>query len=193
MKNRRKSFLVCALGIVLLCGCGTAQREATEAAVNAAQTAINAAKDAADKYVPEQIQAAQDALLTAKDALAKGDYAAALNGAKDAVQKAKDAVAAAAAKKQEWTKTWNSLNAAAPKSLADLQIKMDAYKKYGRLPKGVDKEQMDKATGQFDQLKQGWADAQSAYKNGNFADAMKKASLFQEGLQKIKELLGLLS
>jgi hypothetical protein len=194
MKNRNILLWACALGIALyIGGCGNAQREATEAAVNAAQTAINAAQGAAEKFVPEQTKAAQEALQTAKDAVAKGDYPAALSSAKDAAQKAKDAVAAATAKKQEWTNTWQSLNASAPKSMSEIQAKVDAYKKYGRYPKGVDKEHMDTAVARFDQLKQGWADATAAYKNGNLADAMEKAFSFKEGLQKLKELLGMQS
>ncbi len=52
---------------------------------------------------------------------------------------------------------------------------------------------MDSAKAQFDQLKQSWADATAAYKNGNLADAMQKASTLKEGLQKLKDLLGIQS
>ncbi len=181
-----------ALGVTLLgTGCGSTQRDATEAAINAAQTAINAARDTIDKFVPEQTKIAQDALQAAREALTKGDYGAALNGARDATQKTKDAAAAAAAKKDEWTKTWAGLNESVPKSFYEVQVKLDGYKKYGRLPKGVDGAQMETAAAQFDQLKQGWADAKAAYKTGHFADAMQKASSFSEGLQKLKELLGI--
>lgn len=190
MKKRSVCTIVWVMGIALLVGgCGNAQHEATEAAINASQTAINAARESADKFVPEQIQAAQDALQSAKDALAKGDDATALNGARDAAQKVKEAVAAAAVKKEEWTKTWDSLNASAPRALTDLQIKVDAFKRYGRLPKGVGTEQMESAQAIFDEVKQQWADAVAAHKGGNFADATKKVSSFQEGLQKLKDML----
>ena len=66
---------------LLLGACGNAQRDATEAAINAAQTAINSAQGTTDKFVPEQINAAQDALQKAKEALAKGDYESALKDA----------------------------------------------------------------------------------------------------------------
>lgn len=182
--------MVCATGIALLLGgCGNAQHEATEAAINAAQTAISTTKESADKFVPEQMQAAQDALQSAKDALAKGDYAAALNNARDATEKAREAGAAAVLKKDEWMKTWNNLNASARSSLTEIQIKMDAYKKYGRLPKGVGTEQMESAEAQFEQVKQDWAEAVAAHKGGNFLEAGKKASSFQDGLQKLKDLL----
>ncbi len=194
MNNRGAGVLVLTLGMaMLLASCGGAQREATEAAISAAQTAINAARGAAEKFVPEQTKAAQDALQGAKDALAKGDYAEALKDARDAAQKAKDAVTAATAKKAEWTDTWNNLSQSAPKTMSEVQAKLDAYKRNGKLPAGVDKAQMEDAKAQFDQLKQGWTDATTAYKNGNLADAVKKASVFKDGLQKLKELLGIQS
>ncbi|HEY2119523.1 MAG TPA: hypothetical protein VGH37_10095 [Candidatus Acidoferrum sp.] len=192
MKNRQAVVLTCTLGIALLVGgCGNAQRDATEAAVNAAQTAINAATNTAEKYVPEQTKAAQEALKAAKDYMAKGDYGAALKSAQDGAQKAKDALSAASAKKEEWANTWNSLNQSVPKTMNEIQAKMNAYVKSGKLPKGVDQTQMEAAKVQFEQLKQGWTDATAAYKNGNFVDAMSKATTFKDGLAKVKELLGI--
>ncbi len=194
MKSRQASVFALALGAtILLASCGGAQREATEAAINAAQSAINAAQGAAEKFVPEQTKAAQDALQAAKDALAKGEYAEALKDAKDAAQKAREAVSAAAAKKEEWTNTWNSLSQSAPKTMSEVQAKLDAYRRNGKLPSGLDKPAMEDAKTQFEQLRQGWTDATAAYKNGNLADAMKKASVFKEGLRKLKELLGIQS
>ncbi|MGB2626776.1 MAG: hypothetical protein WAK20_08290 [Candidatus Acidiferrum sp.] len=190
--NRNANLLVCTLGIALLLGgCGSAQREATEAAVNAAQTAINAATSTAQKYVPDQTKAAQDALQSAKDSLAKGDYSAALASAKEAAQKAKDALSLASAKKEEWANTWNSLNQSLPKTMSEVQAKLDAYKKGGKLPKGVDQAQMDAARAQYDQLNQKWTDALAAYKIGDISDAMNKVSGLKEGLAKLKELLGI--
>jgi len=191
--KRNASLLACLLGIVLLGGCGNAQREATEAAVNATQTAINAATEAAQKYVPDQTKAAQDALQSAKDSLAKGDYSAALTSAKEATQKAKDALSLASAKKEEWNNSWNSLNQSVPRTMSEVQAKLDAYKKNGKLPKGIDQDQMDEARAQYEQLKQNYADAMAAYKRGNIADAMNKVPGLQEGLAKLKQLLGITS
>ncbi len=192
MKYWQASLVISALGIgILLAGCGNASHDATEAAINAAQTAINASKGAAEKFAPEQMKSAQDAVDEAKHALGKGDYTSALKGAQDAVQKAKEAVAAASARKEEWTKAWANLSATAPKSLSEIQTKVDLYTKYGRLPKGVDNAQMEEAKAQYEQLKQGWADANAAHKSGDWIEAMKKAANFREGLQKLRELMGL--
>jgi hypothetical protein len=192
MTNCQGTALVCAVGIgMVLAGCGNASHDATEAAINAAQTAINASKGAAEKFAPEQIKAAQEAVDEARHALAKSDYTSALKDAQDAVQKAKEAVATGSSRKEEWTKTWDNLSATAPKVLSEIQTKMDMYNKYGRLPKGVDSAQMEEAKSQYEQLKQGWADANAAHKAGDWIAAMKKATNFEEGLLKLRELLGL--
>jgi multidrug efflux pump subunit AcrA (membrane-fusion protein) len=192
---KKTSCISCALlgMLVLLAGCGNAQKEATDAAINAAQTAINAAQGEAAKYVPDQLQAAQTALQNAKDALAKGDYQAALSAAEDAASKAKDLAAAAAAKKDEWTKQWADLSSSMPKSLDEVKSKLNAYSHGARMPAGMDKTKLADAKTQYEQLKQSWADASSAVTQGNLADAMKKASDMKDLLAKLKEMLGIKS
>lgn len=190
MKKQHVLLLGWAVGIAMqLAACGNRERDATEAAINAAETAINASQGAADRIVPEQIKAAQDALETARKAFAMGDYPAALNGTRDATQKARAAVTSAANMKEEWAKEWDILNASVPKMLTDAQIKVDVYKKYGRLPKGIGSENMELAAAQIDPLKQQWADAKAAHKSGNLRDAMAKTRVFKENLQKLQELL----
>jgi hypothetical protein len=192
---RKSSWILCALlGIALfVAGCGNAQKEATEAAINAAQTAISAAQGEAAKYVPDQLQAAQTALQTAKDALAKGDYPAALTAAQDAAGKAKDLAAAAAAKKEEWTKGWADLSASMPKSLSAVKAKLDAYSHGAHMPAGMDKTKLADAKTQYDQLKQTWADASAAATQGNLGDAIAKAASAKDVLAKLIELLGIKS
>jgi hypothetical protein len=192
---RKTSWIFCALvGVALLVvGCGNAQKEATDAAINAAQSAINAAQAEAAKYVPDQLQAAQTTLQSAKDALAKGDYQAALSAAQDAASKAKDLAAAAAAKKEEWTKQWTDLSASMPKSLDEVKAKLNAYSRGAHMPAGMDKTKLGDAKTQYEQLKQTWADATSAATSGNLADAIKKASDAKDVLAKLKEMLGIKS
>ena len=176
---------------LIVVGCGSAQKEATEAAVNAAQTAINSVQDEAAKYVPDQLAAANSALQSARDALAKGDYTAALAAAKDAASKAKDLAAAAAAKKAEWTQTWASLNESLPKSMDAVKAKLDAYSRH--LPAGMDQEKLATAKTQYQQLKQTWVDATAAATQGNLGDAIKKSSGLKDLLAQLKEMLGIKS
>jgi len=190
---KRTSWMLCGvLGMALIVGgCGSAQKEATEAAVNAAQTAINSVQDEAAKYVPDQLAAANSALQSARDALAKGDYTAALAAAKDAASKAKDLAAAAAAKKAEWTQTWASLNESMPKSMDAVKAKLDAYSRH--LPAGMDQEKLATAKTQYQQLKQTWVDATAAATQGNLGDAIKKSSGLKDLLAQLKEMLGIKS
>jgi HAMP domain-containing protein len=194
MTRKTGWFWVAVLGMVLIvAGCGNAQKEATEAAINAAQAAINAAQGEAAKYVPDQLQAAQTALQNAKDAVAKGDYQAALTAAQDAANKAKDLAAAAAAKRDEWTKEWADLSTSMPKSLDEVKAKLNAYSHGAHMPAGIDKSKLAEAKTQYDHLKKSWADATAAATQGNMADAINKVTGLKDALAKLKEMLGIKS
>ncbi|HTZ33712.1 MAG TPA: hypothetical protein VMH31_14725 [Methylomirabilota bacterium] len=190
---RTKSWVMMGvLGAALWAtGCGNAQKEATEAAINAAQTAINTVQADAVKYVPDQVAAANSALQMAKDALAKGDYTAALAAAKDAASKARELAASAAAKKQEWMQTWTSLNESLPKSMDAVKAKLEAYSRH--LPAGMDKDKLAEAKTQYEQAKQTWGDATAAATQGNLGEAIKKSSVLKELLAQLKEFLGIKS
>jgi hypothetical protein len=191
-KNSRVAGVV--LGLMLLAmGCGNGQKEATDAAISAAQTAINSVQDEAAKYVPDQLAAANRALQSARDALAKGDYRAALAAAKDAASKAEELAAAAARKKTDWAQAWTRLNESMSKSMDAVTAKLDAYTKGARMPSGMDKEKLAEAKTQYDQLKQGWADASAAATQGNLGEAMKKAFALKDILAQLMTLLGIKS
>lgn len=193
MKNQVANWVSFgALGLALfLIACGSAQKEATEAAVNAAQGAITATQGEAAKYAPEQLKAAQDSIQSARNALAKGDYDRALKSAQDAANKAKDLAATATAKKTELTKGWNTLNESMPKQMQEVKKRLDAYSHGARMPVGLDKDKLADARTQYDQLKQGMADATAAFNQGNLPEAMNKASGLQDVLAKLMELLGI--
>lgn len=189
---KKTGWIVCALlGMALLAaGCGNAEKEATEAAISAAQAAINAGESEAQKYVPDQLQAAQTALQSAKDSFAKGDYPAALKAAQEATNKASEMVTAAAAKKEEWTKDWAELSASIPKTLDKVKYKLDAYSRGAHMPEGIDETTLADAKAQYEQLKQSWAEASGAAAQGNLGEAMQKASGMKEPLAKLVEKLG---
>jgi hypothetical protein len=190
---RKTNWILCVLlGMACLAtGCGTAQKDATEAAINAAQEAINAVQGEAAKYVPDQLQAAQTTLQQAKDALAKSDYRAALSSAKDAAMKAKELATAAAAKRDEWSKEWSDMSATMPKSLDQIKAKLNAYSHGARLPAGMDKTALDEAQSQYDQLKKNWADASAAASQGHLGDAVNKLTGAKDTIAKLKEMLGI--
>ena len=192
MLKRSALFIFALLWLALiLAACGGAQKEATEAALNAAQTALDTAQGEAAKYAPDELHAAQAAMQRARDALAKGNYDAALDAAKDAANKTRELTASAAAKKQELTKTWASLNQGASKAMDEVKRRLDAYSHGAKLPPGLDKSQLDDAKAQYEQLKQQWSDAAAAAQKGNLPDAVAKASIWKEALAKLMELLGI--
>jgi hypothetical protein len=192
MFQRSALFLAALLWLALiLAACGGAQKEATEAALNAAQTALDTAQGEAAKYAPDQLQAAQAAMQSAREALAKGDYDGALSAARDAANKARDLTAAAAAKKEELTKTWMSLNQSAQKAMDEVKRRLDAYSHGARLPAGLDKSQLNDAKTQYEQLKRQWSEAAATAREGNLPEAIAKASIWKEGLAKLMDLLGI--
>jgi ATP-dependent Clp protease ATP-binding subunit ClpA len=193
--SRKTCWILAALvGMALIvAGCDNAQKQATEAAINAAQAAINAVQGEAEKYVPDQLQAAQNALQSAKDSVNKGDYQAALNAARDAADKAKDLANAAVAKRDEWTKEWAQTSTSMPKSLDAIKAKLNAYSHGAHLPSGMDQKGLDDAKAQYEKLKQGWADATASASHGNLADAISKATDLKAMIAKLKEMLGIKS
>ena len=173
-------------------GCGSAQKEATEAALNAAELALSTVQGEAAKYVPDQLKSAQDSLQAAKDAVAKGDYGTALDNAQEATTKAKALVTASAAKKEAWSKTWASLSVSAPRSLDQIKARLDAYSRKGaKLPEGMDETTLEAARGQYDALKQTWGNATAAVQRGDLQEGFAKIASFQESLAKLQELLGI--
>jgi len=190
---RKRNWAFCSVLAVafLAASCGSRQKDAIEAAIRAAETALNTVKAEAVKYAPEQLEAAQAALQSAKDALAKEDYPAALKAAQDAANKAREVAASAAAKKEEWTKTWSSLNESIPRSMNEVKRRLDAYSHGARLPSGMDKEMLEEAKTQYEQLKQTWTEASSAATQGNLGEAIQKATGMQDALAKLKEAVGM--
>jgi Tfp pilus assembly protein PilE len=181
---------VALVAIALVAGCGSREKDATEAAINAAQAALNAVQADAEKYVPEELQAARSALQSAREALAKSDYDKAIAAARDATDKAKDMVSAAAQKKAEWEKSWKELSEAIPKALEQVRYRTALYSSKGvRLPEGVDSEIVEQAKGNYEELKQKWAEACSQATQGNLREAIEKGTAVREGLDKLKDML----
>jgi methionyl-tRNA synthetase len=179
-----------AIGIVLLAGCGNGERDATEAAINAAQSAVNAVQADAEKYVPEELAAARNALKSAREELDKSDFRGALTEAREAADKAKAMAADALGKKEQWQKSWKELNESIPKTMEAVRYRAALYSSKGvRLPEGVDHDVVDAAKAQYEELKAKWAEATSEAARGNLRDAIEKGTGVKEGLEKLKEML----
>jgi len=194
-KTPMKRAVYCAwcavLGLILFVGCGNAQRDATGAAINAAQQAVDSVQVEAAKYVPEELGKAKQALQSARDSLAKSDYQAALASARDAANRARDLAVSSAAKKKEWSDAWNGLNESLPKSMTLVRAKLEAYSRGARLPEGMDKDGLEQAKAQFEKVKQQWAETTSSATRGLLGDAVTKASELKLELADLMAKLGI--
>jgi hypothetical protein len=181
-----------AIGIsVFVAACGDGGKAAAEAAVTSAQTSFDAAKAGAAAYVPDQVKAVQDSLTSAKDSLAKGGYAQALADAQSLAPKISALGEAAAAKKMELTKSWESLGAGLPNVVSAIQSRVDMLSKSKKLPAGVSKEAFDGAKSGLSTLTQTWTEATEAFKGGNLVDALAKARAVKSKAAETMTALGM--
>ena len=181
-------FVLLLLVAVAFVAC-SGDKDPAGLAIKAAEEALNAVKAEAAKYVPDQLKGVEDALKAAKDNFAKKEYTAALNGAKDLAAKAKELGAAAAAKKAELTKAWEGMSAELPKMVEAIKGKVEVLSKSKKLPKGMDKAKVDGAKADLAGITETWADAETAFKGGNLADALAKAKTVKD---KATEMMGTL-
>ena len=188
MSKRWMAVPAMLVAVILSVACAT-QKAPAEAALTAADTAFAAAQTEAAKYVPDQVKGVEDAIAAAKDSFAKGDYQAALTAAQALPAKISDLTAAAAAKKAELMKSWETLSTGLPQVVASIQSRMDILSKSKKLPAGMDQAKFDGAKAGLDTIKQSWTEATTAFTAGNVADAVAKANTVKA---KAAEVLGAL-
>jgi len=184
------SIIVAVLFAFSLAACSSGKVPA-EQAIKAAEEAFNAAKGEAVKYVPDQVKAVEDALNAAKDSFAKKDYAAATSAATSVAAKAKELASAAAAKKDELTKSWGDLSGGMPQMLDAIKSRVDILSKSKKLPANLDKEKFEGAQSGLAEVNKVWDEANSAFKEGNIADAVAKATTVKEKAAGIMATLGM--
>lgn len=184
------SIIVAVLVVFSLAACSGGKAPA-EQAIKAAEEAFNAAKGEAVKYVPDQVKAVEDALSAAKDSFAKKDYAAATSAATSVAAKAKELASAAAAKKDELTKSWGDLSGGLPQMLDAIKSRVDILSKSKKLPANLDKEKFEGAQSGLAEANKVWDEANSAFKEGNLADAVAKATAVKEKAAEIMATLGM--
>src|SRR5262245_6065062 len=179
-KSRRfrrgiSSGLVAVAAAMVLVSCESADKAPATAAITAAQGAIDAVKGEAAKYVPDQLRTLESTLASAKASFEKQDYKAALASAQDVASKAKDLGAAAAAKKAELEKSWESLSGCLPKMAEAIKSRVDILSQSKKLPAGLDKDKLESAKAGLASLNQTWTEASAAFQAGNMTDAIAKA------------------
>jgi hypothetical protein len=185
------AFLPLVAAGLMLTGCGSKQ-PATNA-VTQAENAISPLRDDASKYAPDELKAADATLAKMKAELADTDYKAVVadvpkfNAEMKTLQEAvvsKQAVAAAAQNE------WDSLNAEVPKSVEDIQVRVDALAG-SKLPKEVSKENYEAAKTDLEAIKATWAEASAAATAGNTVEAADKGRTVAAKANEIKNELGM--
>jgi hypothetical protein len=174
----------------LLTGCASDKGPA-EAALKAAEETVNAAKAEAAKYVPDQARAVDAALAAAKEKLNRGDYKAALADAQAVASKAKELATAAAAKKAELTKTWESLNAGLPRVVETIKGRVDILSQSKKLPANMTADTLAAAKTGLAEITQQWAAATEAFKGGNLTDAIAKGTAVKTKAADVLTTLGM--
>lgn len=176
-----------ALGVFAF-GCS---KGPAEAALKAADAAVQSAQPEAARYVPDQFTALSDSLQAAREKFDAGDYAGALAAAKDIPAKAGEVAQAAAAKKEEMTKAWSELEASLPGMVEAVKGKLEELGKARRLPKGIEKAQVEEMTASLPQLSAGWTEAMEAATAGDVPLALEKAGQLKSSLATMMQTLGL--
>ena len=188
IRNLKMAAAAAACAVLVACN---AEKGPADVALKAADQAITAAAPEAEKYVPEQLTACKDALKAAQDQFAKGDYKGALAAATELGNKAKDLVAAAAAKKDELTKSWTDLSGSLPQMVEAIKSRVDILGKAKKLPKGMDAAKLTQAKDGLAGITKSWEEASAALTAGNLTDAIGKAKGVKEKGTEVLSLLGM--
>ena len=183
MRNLIKvSVVVLAVAVAAACA---SQKGPAEVALKAAQDAWAGVSAEAAKYVPDQAKSIDEALKAAQDLFAKGDYAAVVKDAAAIPARIADLQKTIQTKKDEWTAAWRTLDSALGSGLTAVQTKVDELATAKKLPKGVEKAAVEGAKTAVATAQQTFADAKSAFGEGNYEAALAKAEQVKKELARI--------
>ncbi|MBK9065107.1 MAG: hypothetical protein IPL89_18320 [Acidobacteria bacterium] len=187
MKNVLKmtALVLCCVALV-----ACSQKGPAEAALTAAQTAVDGVKAEAAKYAPDQAKTLMASLTSAREAFDKGDYKMALEAATAIPAKAKEAAAAAAAKKDELTKSFNDLSASVGPMIQQVKDKIAALSAMKKLPKDMDKAKLEAAKTTLADIQKATDDAIATFKAGTLTDAVAKANAVKAKVTETMAALG---
>lgn len=190
VKNLLMIAVLAVAGCLMLAACADPKARSEEA-IKIAENALNPVKAEAVKYIPEQIKALEDKIAAAKAAVAKGDFPAASLYATEVVSKVKEIPATAQAKKEELTRKWAEISASVPMTVEQLAAKIVELSKLKKLPAGMDKEKLETARADVNEVGKLWAEAEAAAKEGKLSEAVAKSGAVKEKAAAAMALLGL--
>jgi hypothetical protein len=167
------------------------EKTPAEAALKAAEAAVAGVKDEAAKYAPDQLKAVTSALAGATEAFKAGKYKDAMAAASAIPAKVKDVAAAAAAKKDELTKAFATLEGSLPKMGEAIKSRLDILSQAKKLPAGLDAAKLTEAKSGYEALTKGWVEAKAAFKGGNLTDAVAKGNALKAKGTELMKAIGL--
>jgi len=150
-------------------------------------------KDEAATTAPHELKTAQETLDHMKQNLADHEYKLVTADVpkfneqfvalKTAMEQNKDRVQAAVTE-------WQTLNAQVPKTVEEIQKRVDSLKPE-KLPKDVTKEEFETAKADLETLKSTWAEATALAQNANPIEAAEKGRTVQAKAEELKTSLGM--
>ena len=156
--------------------CSDGGRAVAEAALEAAEGTLATVRIEAVRYVPDQVKAVEGSMAAVRDEFAQGDYTQVLTDTKALTSKISAIGAAAAAKKAELTTAWQTVSSGMPQVIQSIQSRVEWVSKQRRLPRDLSREAFDAARSGLEFINRTWAEATDAFKAGNLAEAMAKAT-----------------
>jgi hypothetical protein len=187
------SVILCVAVLASLSALGgcASDKAPAQAAITATETAVNAAVAAAGTYLPDEAKSLQASLAAVKEKFAKGEYTAAMTDAKALGDRANQVAAAAAAKKTELTKAWESLSVGMPKVVETIKGRVEILSQSRKLPANMTADKLASAKSGLGEITQQWTAANEAYKGGNLVDAMAKGASVKTKAAEVLTTLGM--
>ncbi len=176
MKN---SHLLAALllGAALVTGCS--QQKPAEQAVAAAEQALADVSETSLKYVPDEYGALKAELDAARRLMQEQKYGEALSAARELPAKARAVGEQAAAAHDkllaELEAQWPVYAESLPGQLSALEARVKELSEARKLPDGVEARDLRAASDALPYATKAWADAQSAFEQGNLEGAVSRA------------------
>jgi hypothetical protein len=131
------------------------------------------------------------ALAAAKEKFSKGDYKAALTEAQAIEPKARELLAAAAAKKAELTKTWESMSAGLPKVVETIKGRVAILSQSKKLPANMTADGLAAAKSGLGEITEQWTAATAAFTSGNLTEAVAKGTAVKTKAAEVLTTLGM--
>jgi hypothetical protein len=189
-----KRYLILMFVVVaglFMASCNGGKKAAATAAIQAAEDAYTAAQAELMKYIPDQTKGVEDAISGAKASLDKHKYEEALAAAQAVPDKVKELTAAAAAKKDELTKTWQDVNVEIPKMLQVVRAKLTILSIKEEQPKNLDKTKLKAARSAYEEATARWEEAKNAAYHSNLLSATAKADTVRQKAAEAMTNLGI--